>query len=96
MYPPDLHHVYYSCISQLSIPALRCIHPPPSRSQIEIAIIPRYPLLGGWSFTFRLAYSLPLSSVASIAKDGTRVLRVPIGGPFYEAPVRDLTVKVGG
>ena len=45
---------------------------------------------------FGMAYSLPLSSVVSIAKDGTRVMRVPIGGPFYEAPVRDLTVKVSG
>jgi len=62
--------------------------------QAVLELSPRYPLFGGWSTTFTLGYSVPLDTMVSIGKDGTRGLNTSFGTPFQELPIKHLTVKV--
>ncbi|CAI7800254.1 unnamed protein product [Closterium sp. NIES-53] len=88
--PERAHTVYYRDeIGNISSSHLRY---PPRKAELEIE--PRYPLLGGWSVTFRVGYSVPLGDLVSISTDGTRVLNATLGSPFADVPVKHLTVKV--
>ncbi|CAI5514209.1 unnamed protein product [Closterium sp. Naga37s-1] len=88
--PERAHTVYYRDeIGNISTSHLRY---PPRKAELEIE--PRYPLLGGWSVTFRVGYSVPLGDLVSISTDGTRMLNATLGSPFADVPVKHLTVKV--
>ncbi|CAI5458076.1 unnamed protein product [Closterium sp. Yama58-4] len=88
--PERAHTVYYRDeIGNISSSHLRY---PPRKAELEIE--PRYPLLGGWSVTFRVGYSVPLGDLVSISTDGTRGLNATLGSPFADVPVKHLTVKV--
>ncbi|CAI5999122.1 unnamed protein product [Closterium sp. NIES-64] len=88
--PERAHTVYYRDeIGNISSSHLRY---PPRKAELEIE--PRYPLLGGWSVTFRVGYSVPLGDLVSISTDGTRMLNATLGSPFADVPVKHLTVKV--
>ncbi|GJP51316.1 hypothetical protein CLOM_g10476 [Closterium sp. NIES-68] len=88
--PERANTVYYRDeIGNISSSHLRYPH-----RKAELEIEPRYPLLGGWSVTFRVGYSVPLSDLVSISTDGTRVLNATFGSPFADVPIKHLTVKV--
>jgi len=46
-----------------------------------LEIIPRYPVFGGWNYTFRLGWNVDLEKVER-SSDSDRVLKVP----FLEGP----------
>jgi oligosaccharyltransferase complex subunit alpha (ribophorin I) len=56
---------------------------------------PRYPLLGGWNYTFTIGYDLPLGEVLREDKQmGKKVLAVDFLTGFKDAVVDDVELKV--
>ena len=56
---------------------------------------PRYPLLGGWNYTFTLGWDAPLGhSVSYDAKNGNYILAVPFLTHIPHSAVDDAEVKV--
>ena len=52
-----------------------------------LEIKPRYPVLGGWSYSFVVGYDMPLEDALKVASDGRKILAVP----FFTG-LRDLVV----
>ena len=56
---------------------------------------PRYPILGGWKYSFTLGWDAPLGDSASYdAKTGTYIAEVPIMLGLPAAVVDEVTVKI--
>ncbi|KAL1702316.1 Ribophorin I [Schizophyllum commune] len=91
---------YYDQIGNVSTSALRT--PPKSASSKRAAnqfslleMRPRYPILGGWKYSFTLGWDAPLGDSASYdAKTGTYFVEVPIMLGLPAAVVDELTVKI--
>jgi oligosaccharyltransferase complex subunit alpha (ribophorin I) len=65
----------------------------PAPSVLELR--PRYPLLGGWNYTFTLGWDAPLGdAVRYDAKEGKYVVGVPIMTSYPGAVVDDAHVKI--
>ncbi|GAA5932202.1 dolichyl-diphosphooligosaccharide--protein glycotransferase subunit OST1 [Sporobolomyces koalae] len=101
--PPNAHAAYYyDAVGNIStsrfrpsqmtgsnvlLPSQKKRGSKPSPALLEL--VPRYPLLGGWNFSFTIGYDLPLH-------DWLRVRKAP--GPKYVAavpfltPIRDIAV----
>lgn len=76
-------------------PALTPRSPTPPCKQVSVALLPRYPLFGGWSTTFLFAWSMPLEGVVrKDASTGTYTLATLFGPSVANLVVDDLTVKV--
>eukprot|EP00270_Netrium_digitus_P003672 TRINITY_DN1433_c0_g1_i1.p1 TRINITY_DN1433_c0_g1~~TRINITY_DN1433_c0_g1_i1.p1 ORF type:complete len:617 (+),score=210.95 TRINITY_DN1433_c0_g1_i1:73-1923(+) len=88
--PPRVHSVFFR--DEIGNISSTHLAPGPTKTRLEIE--PRFPLMGGWSTTFQLGYSVPLSDFLSISPDGRRILNVTFGTPFADLPVRRLVVKV--
>lgn len=88
--PPRAHSVYYRDeIGNISTSHLRS-----DLKKTELELEPRYPLMGGWSVTFTLGYSLPLEDFVFRTSDGRRALNITFGSSFAEIVVHELIVKV--
>lgn len=59
-----------------------------------LEIKPRYPLLGGWNYTFTLGYDAPLADFLKTRKDGSYVLAVPFLTPIKDIAVDDVSVEI--
>jgi oligosaccharyltransferase complex subunit alpha (ribophorin I) len=54
---------------------------------------PRYPILGGWNYSFTIGYDMPLGDVLKV--DGTKkVLAVPFLTPVKDMVVDDVELKI--
>lgn len=96
--PPTAHSPYYydiignvstSHFRQGSTPAqsqARNVRSSPRTVDGALELRPRYPLLGGWNYTFVIGYDMPLGDALK-AQDGKKVLGVP-----FLTSVRDLVV----
>lgn len=98
--PAGIHSVYYyDTIGNVSTSHLRVAPSPsqgglPGRSSL-LELRPRYPLLGGWNYSFTLGWDSPLGDYAGWdAKEGRYVVEVPIMTLFGGAVVEDAEVKV--
>eukprot|EP00897_Mesotaenium_endlicherianum_P008401 jgi/Mesen1/758/ME000110S_11027 len=88
--PARAHSVYYRDeIGNISTSHLRS-----DLKKTELELEPRYPLLGGWSVSFIIGYSLPLEDCVFKTSDGRRALNMTFGSPFSELNVDKLVVKV--
>lgn len=62
--------------------------------QTELEFEPRYPLLGGWTITFTLGYSVPLEDMVFRAPNGRRFVNATFGSPILDVVIEELVVKV--
>lgn len=66
---------------------------PTGHSLLELK--PRYPLLGGWNYTFSIGYLQPLQDILRHdSKKGRYVLSVPLLTPLKNIAVDDVTFKI--
>lgn len=61
-----------------------------------LELIPRYPLMGGWNYTFSYGYKQPLSMVLrrDPKKSSRHSLSVPFLIPLKDAAINDATLRV--
>lgn len=59
----------------------------------RLDLMPRYPVMGGWSYSFTLGYDLPLADFAS-RRAGEHVLRVPFMTAVKDTAFDNVTTKV--
>ncbi|KAF9534334.1 oligosaccharyl transferase alpha subunit [Crepidotus variabilis] len=90
---------YYDLIGNVSTSNIRIAPSVPKNKQgtqfSVLEIRPRYPLLGGWNYTFTLGWDLPLGDVASYDKSaGKYTVEVPIMTPLLGAVVNNAELSV--
>ena len=60
-----------------------------------LELTPRYPLLGGWNYTFTPGWDAPLADWAGVdKKSGKYVVAVPFLNTFKDVPVDDAELKI--
>jgi len=98
--PPGIHSAYYyDIIGNVSTSHLR-VAPSPRQGAISsqyslLELKPRYPLLGGWNYSFTLGWDSPLADSARWdAKEGRHIVGVPIMTLFIGTVVEDADVKI--
>ena len=98
--PAGISNVYYyDLIGNVSTSKLRTAPSvsrnvkSPQYSVLEMR--PRYPLLGGWNYSFTLGWDSPLQDSASWdARRGRYIIGVPIMTPIPSAVIDDAEVKI--
>jgi len=90
---------YYDQIGNVSTSRLRVAPSvPKGRQGSQYSILelrPRYPLLGGWNYTFTLGWDAPLHDSTSYDKSsGKYIVEVPIMTPYPGAVVNDAEVNI--
>jgi len=61
----------------------------PTNSLLEL--VPRYPLLGGWNFTFTIGYDLPLEDWLKVRKEEGGKPKYLASVPFL-TPIKDISI----
>ena len=98
--PPGIRNAYYyDTIGNVSTSKLRVAPLAPKgarRSQFSLLELrPRYPLLGGWNYSFTLGWDAPLESAAAYdKKTGTYTVAIPILTPIPGAVVTDEELQI--
>ncbi|PFH52717.1 hypothetical protein AMATHDRAFT_139280 [Amanita thiersii Skay4041] len=98
--PPNVRNVYYyDLIGNVSTSRLRVAPPVPKGSPVmkhsALELRPRYPIMGGWNYTFTLGWDAPLGdSVAWDAKNGKYIAEIPVMLSFPGAVVNDARINV--
>ncbi|KAL0949980.1 hypothetical protein HGRIS_009994 [Hohenbuehelia grisea] len=98
--PPGIRNTYYyDLIGNVSTSRLRAAPRLPRGSNAKLSSVlelrPRYPLLGGWNYTFTLGWDAPLGDSASYdSKTGKYYVKVPIMTVIPGAVVDEAEVKV--
>jgi len=91
--PPGARNIYYrDQIGNISTSLIRY-----RPHGVELDLLSRFPLFGGWKNQFYQGYSVPVEEllVSGVEGDASRyALTVPFSVPFTELWVEDLTVKV--
>jgi oligosaccharyltransferase complex subunit alpha (ribophorin I) len=98
--PAGISNVYYyDLIGNVSTSKLRTTPSmsrnvkSPQHSVLEMR--PRYPLMGGWNYSFTLGWDSPLQDSASWdAKNGRYIVGVPIMTPIPSAVIDDAEFKI--
>lgn len=90
---------YYDLIGNVSTSRLRVAPSVPKNKQgtsfSVLEMKPRYPLLGGWNYTFTLGWDSPLADLASYDKStGRYYVEVPIMTPILGAVVNNEELKI--
>jgi oligosaccharyltransferase complex subunit alpha (ribophorin I) len=89
---------YYDTIGNVSTSKLRVAPSTPKNKQKQYSVLefkPRYPLLGGWNYSFTLGFDAPLEDSASYdKKTGRYIVEIPIMTPILGAVIdeEDLTI----
>ena len=98
--PAGIHSTYfYDQVGNVSTSRLRTAPPVPkgveSNQYSVLDLRPRYPLMGGWNYTFTLGWDSALQDYAGYDKStGKYIVSVPIMTVITGAVVDDATVKV--
>ncbi|KAL5527772.1 hypothetical protein ACEPAG_6573 [Sanghuangporus baumii] len=98
--PPGIRNVYYTDIvgnvstSRLrEAPSVSKGTRPKQTSMLELR--PRYPLMGGWNYSFTLGFDAPLQDwEAYDGRDGRHIVAVPILTQFPDTVVDEAEIKV--
>jgi len=88
---------YYDLIGNVSTSRFRPGReaPPGFKRPSWLELRPRYPIMGGWNYSYTLGWDAPLAdSVKFEAKTGQYVLGVPFMTPISGAAVNDAEVKI--
>lgn len=62
-------------------------------SQSKLHLEPRYPLLGGWTYSWYHGYNLPLNKWVNVGGDKYTV-KVPLIESFNSIPIEELIFRV--
>ncbi|EPQ59907.1 hypothetical protein GLOTRDRAFT_33600 [Gloeophyllum trabeum ATCC 11539] len=100
--PAGIRNVYYyDLIGNVSTSRLRLAPSAPKTltanpNQYSIMEVrPRYPVLGGWNYTFTLGWDAPLADSGSFdSKTGKYIVGVPVMTVLPDAVVEDAEVKI--
>jgi oligosaccharyltransferase complex subunit alpha (ribophorin I) len=98
--PPGVSNVYYyDTIGNVSTSRLRAAPSVPKgqpvRQYSALELRPRYPIMGGWNYSFTLGWDTPLAdSVGWDAKSGKYVAELPIMTIFPGAVMYDAEISV--
>ncbi|KAI9447969.1 oligosaccharyl transferase alpha subunit [Lactarius indigo] len=98
--PPGIHSAYYYDLNgNVSTSRLRLTPSIPKAAQIKqfstLELRPRYPLLGGWNYSFTLGWDSPLADSAGYdASTGLYVVSVPVQTVIPGAVVDQAEVKI--
>ena len=98
--PPGIRNTYYyDLVGNVSTSRLRVAPAAPKGSRANrysvLELRPRYPLLGGWNYSFTLGWDAPLGDSASWdAKTGNYIVEIPIMTPIPGAVIEEAEVKV--
>ncbi|KAH8999039.1 oligosaccharyl transferase alpha subunit [Lactarius akahatsu] len=98
--PPGIHSAYYYDLNgNVSTSRLRLTPSIPKAAQMKqystLELRPRYPLLGGWNYTFTLGWDSPLADSAGYdASTGLYVVSVPVQTVIPGAVVNQAEVKI--
>ncbi|KAI6164857.1 Ribophorin I [Pisolithus thermaeus] len=98
--PPGVTNVYYYDMNgNVSTSNLRAAPSVPKNSKASqdsiLEIRPRYPLLGGWNYSFTLGFDTPLQdSVGWDAANGRYIVAVPVTTHISGSVVDDATVNI--
>ncbi|KAG5652427.1 hypothetical protein H0H81_005023 [Sphagnurus paluster] len=90
---------YYDLIGNVSTSRLRVAPTAPKNQRANrystLELRPRYPILGGWNYTFTLGWDAPLSDSAVYDKSsGKYIVEVPIMTPIPGAVVNKAEVSI--
>lgn len=98
--PPGVSSVYYyDTIGNVSTSRLRAAPSVPKGLPVKqysaLELRPRYPIMGGWNYSFTLGWDTPLAdSVGWDAKSGKYVAELPIMTIFPGAVISDAQISV--
>lgn len=98
--PPGIRHAYfYDLIGNVSTSSLKVVPSVPRNKRgTSFSILemrPRYPLLGGWNYSFTLGWDTPLTESASYNRlSGKYIVEIPIMSPLPGAIIdeEELTI----
>ncbi|TFY61598.1 hypothetical protein EVJ58_g4415 [Rhodofomes roseus] len=93
--PPNIRSpYYYDLIGNVSTSHLRVGHLPAQQSSL-LEVRPRYPLMGGWNYSFTLGWDSPLADYTGYDKStGKYVIGVPLMTLVPGAVVDDAEVTI--
>jgi oligosaccharyltransferase complex subunit alpha (ribophorin I) len=98
--PPGIHSAYYYDLNgNVSTSRLRTTPSIPKAAQIKqystLELRPRYPVMGGWNYSFTLGWDSPLADSAGYdASTGLYVVSVPVQTVIPGAVVNQAEVKI--
>lgn len=97
--PPGIHTpYYYDSIGNVTTSRYRASPKVPGKKRPMpsfLEIRPRYPLLGGWNYTYTLGWDAPLGDSAKYdSKTGKYVIGVPFMTPITGAAVDEASVTI--
>jgi oligosaccharyltransferase complex subunit alpha (ribophorin I) len=106
--PPTAHSPYYydtignvstSHFRQGSTPASQQLRSTKVRTSPRLVdgvleLRPRYPLLGGWNYSFVIGYDMPLEDVVKVDQAGKMVLGVPFLAGWRDLLVEDVELTI--
>jgi len=98
--PPGVTNAYYyDQIGNVSTSKLRVAPSVPKGQRATqyslLELRPRFPILGGWNYSFTLGWDTPLADSASYDKStGKYIVEIPIMSPIYGAVVNKEALTV--
>ena len=98
--PPGIHSAYYYDLNgNVSTSRLRTAPSVPkavdSKQYSTLELRPRYPLMGGWNYSFTIGWDSPLADSAGYdASSGRYVVGIPVQTVFPGAVVNEAEVKI--
>lgn len=88
--PPTATDAYYRDI----IGNVTTSHLREGADAVELELLPRFPMFGGWRTTFYVGYNAPTAAFTQQRPDGATELRIAATPSIVGAVTQDLTVKV--
>lgn len=104
--PPNIRRpYYYDIVGNVSTSRFRPSTPPnqallPSQRKAKantvstLELSPRFPLMGGWNYTFTIGYDAPLGDFEKRRRMGEYVLAVPFLTPIQDMAVDDVRLEI--
>ncbi|CAD6584510.1 MAG: dolichyl-diphosphooligosaccharide--protein glycosyltransferase subunit 1 [Tremellales sp. Tagirdzhanova-0007] len=105
--PPTAHSAYfYDTIGNVSTSHFRQGSTPASSARSSkvrtsprtvdgvLELKPRYPVLGGWSYSFVVGYDMPLEDALKVESDGRKVLAVPFFTGMKDLVVDEVELRI--
>jgi oligosaccharyltransferase complex subunit alpha (ribophorin I) len=101
--PPSTHNPYYYDLvgnvstSRFRSPRTHSALLPSQQNKRTPAVLelqPRYPLMGGWNYSFTIGYDLPLGEFVRMRRGGRYVAAVPFLTPIRDVAVDDARVEI--
>lgn len=90
--PPDARWIYFrDDIGNISTSVVRR-----SLADVQVALVPRFPLIGGWETQFKFGYSLPIGSIVQrdTKESGRFVLHMQINPSLQDIAAEEVEMRI--